>query len=321
VVEKVEKNWTRALTDHQMRAAFAVEARDLVKRYGELVAVNSISFTVNHGEAFGLLGPNGAGKSTIMRMVYCRTPLTSGTLRVGGLEVTRSSRAIKFFVGVVPQENNLDPDLSVRQNLLVYARYFRIPREQAERRANELLRFVDLEGKREASIETLSGGMKRRLMIARALINHPAILILDEPTTGLDPHVRHAIWDKLRELREQGLTILLSTHYMDEAEKLCDRLLIIDYGRILVSGTPRELIVRYAQHFALEARGCNGRPLQSPPAEQVIAERRGSTHYYFAPSAEQLAPLIRAYEDCETFLRPSNLEDVFLRLTDSDRLT
>jgi len=306
---------------HQ-RAAFAIEARDLLKRYGELVAVDGVSFSVDHGEAFGMLGPNGAGKSTIMRMVYCRTPLTSGRLLVSGLEVTEHPRAIKFMVGVVPQDNNLDPDLNVRQNLLVYARYFRMPSEEAERRADELLHFFELTDKRHATIESLSGGMKRRLVIARALINGPSILILDEPTTGLDPHVRHAIWDKLRELRQQGLTILLSTHYMDEAEKLCDRLLIIDYGRILVSGTPRELIARYASHFALEARGCNGRPLQTSPAiEQIIAERRGSTHYYFAPSAEQLAPLIHAYEDCETFLRPSNLEDVFLRLTDSDRLT
>jgi lipooligosaccharide transport system ATP-binding protein len=306
----------------QGQAAYAVEAQNLTKRYGELVAVNAVSFNVHHGEAFGMLGPNGAGKSTIMRMVYCRSPLSAGSLRVAGIDVMDNPRAIKFLVGVVPQDNNLDPDLDVRQNLLVYARYFRIPGREAAERADELLRFFELEDKRRAPIESLSGGMKRRLVIARALINGPAILVLDEPTTGLDPHVRHAIWDKLRELRQQGLTILLSTHYMDEAEKLCDRLLIIDHGRILVSGTPRELIARYASHFALEARGCNGRALHIPSAaDHIIAERRGSTHYYFAPSAEHLAPLIQAYEDCETFLRPSNLEDVFLRLTGSDRLT
>jgi len=300
----------------------AVEAEELTKRYGELVAVNGVSFNVRHGEAFGLLGPNGAGKSTIMRMIYCRTPLTSGRLRVAGLAVDRQPRAIKRLVGVVPQENNLDPDLNVRENLLVYARYFNIPRREAERRADELIGFVELREKRGASIESLSGGMKRRLMIARALVNRPAILVLDEPTTGLDPHVRHAIWEKLRELRAGGLTILLSTHYMDEAEKLCDRLLIIDHGRILVGGTPRELIARYALQFALEARGCNGHPLRTPPGvAEIIAERRGSTHYYFAPTAEQLAPLLSAYEGCETHLRPSNLEDVFLRLTDTDRLT
>ncbi len=301
-------------------SGFAIEAQDLLKNYDALVAVNRVSFSVRHGEAFGMLGPNGAGKSTIMRMIYCRTPLTSGLLRVVGLDVTRDPRSIKESVGVVQQDNNLDPDLNVRENLLVYARYFRISRQIAERRADELIDFVELGDKRGSRIDTLSGGMKRRLMVARALINNPMILILDEPTTGLDPHVRLAIWDKLRELREQGLTVLLSTHYMDEAEKLCDRLVIIDHGQILVSGTPRELIERHALHFAFEARGCNGRPLKSS-LSQIIAERRGSTHFYFASSAEQLAPLMRDYEDCETHLRSSNLEDVFLRLTDRERLT
>jgi lipooligosaccharide transport system ATP-binding protein len=301
-------------------SGFAIEAQDLLKNYDNLVAVNRVSFGVRHGEAFGMLGPNGAGKSTILRMIYCRTPPTSGLLRVVGLDVSRAPRSIKESVGVVPQENNLDPDLNVYENLLVYARYFRIPRRIAERRADELIEFVELGDKRESRIDTLSGGMKRRLMIARALINNPMILILDEPTTGLDPHVRLAIWDKLRELREQGLTVLISTHYMDEAEKLCDRLLIIDHGQILVSGTPRELIERHALHFAFEARGCNGKPLKVS-LSQIFSERRGSTHFYFASSAEQLAPLMRDYEDCETYLRPSNLEDVFLRLTDRERLT
>lgn len=300
-------------------SGFAVEAKDLVKDYGNLVAVNGVSFNVRYGEAFGMLGPNGAGKSTIMRMIICRSPLTRGSLDVVGLDVTSHPRAIKESVGVVPQENNLDPDLNVRDNLLVYSRYFRIPRKVAERRADELIEFVDLLDKRDSRIETLSGGMKRRLMIARALINNPMILILDEPTTGLDPHVRLAIWDKLRQLRDRGLTILLSTHYMDEAEKLCDRLVIIDKGNILVSGTPRELIERYAMHFALEARGCNGQPL-TPTSPEIIAERRGSTHFYFAPTAELLAPLMSEYEDRETYLRPSNLEDVFLRLTDQEGL-
>ena len=299
---------------------FAIEARDLLKNYDSLIAVNRVNISVFYGEAFGLLGPNGAGKSTIMRMIYCRTPVTSGSLHVVGHDVTRDPRTIKANVGVVPQENNLDPDLNVRKNLLVYARYFRIPRKVAESRADELIEFIGLSDKRDSRIEALSGGMKRRLMIARALINNPQILILDEPTTGLDPHVRLAIWDKLRELREQGLTILLSTHYMDEAEKLCDRLMIIDHGQILVAGSPRELIERHALHFALEARGCNGRPLRSS-LPQIIAERRGATHFYFAASAENLSPLMREYEDCETYLRPSNLEDVFLRLTDRDRLT
>jgi lipooligosaccharide transport system ATP-binding protein len=299
---------------------FAVEATNLTKSYRDLVAVNKVNFTVSPGEAFGLLGPNGAGKSTIMRMIYCRNPLTSGSLMVNGKDVTRYPREIKARVGVVPQENNLDPDLSVRENLLVYSRYFNIPRDIAAKRADELLKFFELEEKRAVSIEELSGGMKRRLMIARALINEPEMLILDEPTTGLDPQVRHSIWDRLRELRGQGMTILLSTHYMDEAEKLCDRLIIIDQGQILVTGTPRELIARYALNFALEARGCNGNAVAVAVAPEIIAERRGSTHYYFARSAEQLSGLIPAYQECETFLRPSNLEDVFLRLTDSKEL-
>lgn len=301
-------------------SGFAIEARNLLKSYDNLVAVNQVSFDVRYGEAFGMLGPNGAGKSTMMRMVYCRSPLTSGSLKVIGRDVTTDARFIKEKVGVVPQENNLDPDLSVRDNLLIYARYFRLSRTIAEKRADELIDFAELQEKRNARIETLSGGMKRRLMIARALLNDPQILILDEPTTGLDPHVRLAIWEKLRELRSQGLTILISTHYMDEAEKLCDRLVIVDKGQILVSGTPRELIGRHALHFALEARGCNGRPLLGE-LDQIIAEQRGSTHFYFATSADQLAPLLHEYEDCETFLRPSNLEDVFLRLTDRERLT
>lgn len=299
---------------------FAIEAEEVLKNYESLTAVDRVSFTVEFGEAFGLLGPNGAGKSTIMRMIYCRTPLTDGLMQVVGLDVKYNSRTIKESVGVVPQENNLDPDLSVRENLLVYARYFRIPRSVAEERADQLIEFVELQEKRNARIETLSGGMKRRLMIARALINNPPILILDEPTTGLDPHVRMAIWDKLRALQQQGLTILLSTHYMDEAEKLCDRLMIIDHGKILVSGKPRELIEQYALKFVLEVRGSNGRALL-PVDAAMIAERHGASHMYFAPSADDLAPLIHEYEGCETYLRPSNLEDVFMRLTDRERLT
>lgn len=306
--------------EKNLATSFAIEAENLQKSYGELRAVDGVSFDVRYGEAFGLLGPNGAGKSTMMRMIYCRTPLTAGSLRVVGLDVTKDPRAIKARVGVVPQENNFDPDLNVRDNLLVYARYFRIPRPDAEQRADELIAFAGLQDKRHARIDELSGGMKRRLMIARALLNDPTILILDEPTTGLDPHVRYALWEKLRELRGKGLTILLSTHYMDEAEKLCDRLLIVDQGKILVRGTPRQLIEEHARHFALEARGCNGRPLHDH-IPQVIAERRGSTHFYFAASSEELAPLLHHYEDCETYLRPSNLEDVFLRLTDRNSLT
>jgi lipooligosaccharide transport system ATP-binding protein len=298
----------------------AIDAVGVVRRYGELTAVDRITFQVVQGEAFGLLGPNGAGKSTLMRMIYCRSPLTEGRLHVVGHDVTTEARQVKARVGVVPQENNLDPDLNLRENLLVYARYFRIPRSVAEERADRLIAFAELDEKRTARIETLSGGMKRRLMIARALINDPAVLILDEPTTGLDPHVRQAIWDKLRHLREQGLTILLSTHYMDEAEKLCDRLMLMDRGTILVSGPPRSLIEEHAGRVVLEVRGTPLPPLPLPDPTVVVEEHATFRHYY-AASAEQLAPLIRACNGCETYLRPANLEDVFMRLTDRSRLT
>ena len=306
-------------TDQQI-SQHAIEAEEVVKRYEDLTAVDRISFTVGYGEAFGLLGPNGAGKSTLMRMIYCRSPLTSGRLRVVGLDVGSAARTIRARVGIVPQENNLDPDITVRENLLVYARYFRIPRPAAEVRADRLIAFVELEEKRNARIDTLSGGMKRRLMIARALINDPTVLILDEPTTGLDPHVRLAIWDKLRLLRQQGLTIILSTHYMDEAEKLCDRLMIMDHGHILVSGKPRELIEQHALKMVLEVRGVADRELRDG-GPGVIAERHGASHHYYAATVEQLAPLMIEFEAGETFLRPSSLEDVFMRLTDRERLT
>ena len=213
-----------------------VEARGLTKLYGVRRAVDSLSFHVGRGEAFGLLGPNGAGKSTTMRMIACRTPPTSGGLRVEGLDVSSSARRIRSLLGVVPQENNLDPDITVRQNLLAYARYFRLPPALAARRSDELLDFVGLAARPDARVNELSGGMKRRLMIARALLHEPRLLVLDEPTTGLDPHVRQEIWQRLEELRRrQNLTLLLSTHYMEEAERLCDRLVIIVRGRIISS--------------------------------------------------------------------------------------
>ena len=290
-----------------------VAAERLTKLYGERRAVDGISFTVGRGEAFGLLGPNGAGKSTTMRMIACRTPLTSGALRVEGFDVRADARRIRSLIGVVPQENNLDPDISVRQNLLVYARYFRIPRETAEGRADELLRFVGLEERPDARVIELSGGMKRRLMIARALIHGPRLLVLDEPTTGLDPHVRQEIWQRLEELRrDSGLTILLSTHYMEEAERLCDRLLIIVRGQIIAGGTPQELIGENVSAYALEIRDAGARPLLTELAEGVRAVERAGAHIYFADSPEKLSPLLKLYEGGRVFLRPSNLEDVFL---------
>ena len=292
-----------------------VTAEKLTKLYGTRTAVDGMDFTVRRGEAFGLLGPNGAGKSTTMRMIACRTPLSSGTLRVEGYDVRREARRIRSLIGVVPQENNLDPDISVRQNLLVYARYYHLPRAEALARSDEMLRFIGLSQRAGARVEELSGGMKRRLMIARALLHNPRMLVLDEPTTGLDPQVRQDIWQRLEELRRlKRLTLLLSTHYMDEAERLCDRLLIIGHGRILATGTPRDLIARSFAHYTLEIRDAGELPLVRDASPGVRAVQRSGAHLYFAAAPEQLAPLMRFYEGRRTLLRPSNLEDVFLEI-------
>jgi lipooligosaccharide transport system ATP-binding protein len=300
--------------------ARVVEAAGLTKRYGERLAVDGIDFDVARGEAFGLLGPNGAGKSTTMRMIACRSPLTAGRLRVEGLDVRSDARRIRSLIGVVPQENNLDPDISVRQNLLAYARYFRMPRERAVRRTDELLGFIGLAARGGARVEELSGGMKRRLMIARALLHEPRILVLDEPTTGLDPHVRQEIWQRLEELRRQtNLTVLLSTHYMDEAERLCDRLLIINRGRVLAAGPPRELVAREFPDYALEVRDAAGLPLpESEPGAGLRSISRAGAHIHFGPTPESLSPLIKLYEGRRVLLRPSNLEDFFLETVGED---
>lgn len=297
-----------------------VEARSLTKIYGKQTAVDGIDFTVPRGETFGLLGPNGAGKSTTMRMIACRSPLTSGELRVEGLDVRTHGRQIRSLIGVVPQENNLDPDLKVRQNLIVYARYFRIPRKEAADRAEELLSFIGMADRGDAKIDHLSGGMKRRLMIARALLHNPRLLVLDEPTTGLDPQVRQEIWQKLEELRRvRGVTILLSTHYMDEAEKLCERLVVIDHGHILASGKPKDLVLSKVSRYALEVRDVADLPLH-PTQNGISAVARNNAHFYFAADAETLTPLMKAYDGRRRMIRLSNLEDVFLQLVDEAEL-
>jgi len=291
-----------------------VEARGLTKVYGEQPAVDAIDFSVKRSETFGLLGPNGAGKSTTMRMIACRTPLTSGELLVEGLDVRTRGRQIRSLIGVVPQENNLDPDLNVIRNLIVYASYFRIPRTRAAQRAYELLHFIGLSGRADARIDHLSGGMKRRLMIARALLHEPRLLVLDEPTTGLDPQVRQEIWQKLEELRRvSGVTILLSTHYMEEAEKLCERLVVIDRGQILATGTPKDLVLSKVSRYALEVRDAGDLPLHTT-RNGVAAIARNNAHFYFAADAETLTPLMKEYEGRRRMIRLSNLEDVFLQL-------
>jgi lipooligosaccharide transport system ATP-binding protein len=298
-----------------------VQARGLTKIYGQQRAVKAIDFSVSRGETFGLLGPNGAGKSTTMRMIACRTPLTSGELLVEDLDVRTQGRQIRAAIGVVPQENNLDPDLNVRRNLIVYASYYRIPRPEAAQRADELLEFIGLTERADAKIDHLSGGMKRRLMIARALLHRPRLLVLDEPTTGLDPQVRQEIWQKLEELRRlSGVTILLSTHYMEEAEKLCERLVVIDRGQILATGTPRDLVLSKVSRYALEVRDVGDLPLYAMH-NGVSAVTRNNAHFYFAADAETLTPIMKEYEGRRRMIRLSNLEDVFLQLVSDNEVS
>lgn len=297
-----------------------IVAQNLVKKYKDFAAVDGISFEVARGESFGLLGPNGAGKSTTMRMVGAVSTRTSGDLSVIGLDPNTYGPEIRSRLGVVPQADNLDMELRVRENLLVYGRYFGLPRKQVADRADELLAFAQLEGKAKAKVDDLSGGMKRRLTIARALINDPKILLLDEPTTGLDPQARHLLWDRLFRLKEQGTTLLLTTHYMDEAEQLCDRIVVVDKGAIMAEGSPAELIRTYSSREVLEVRF--GSERNSEVAEQIagIGERievLPDRVLVYTENGE--AELVRITEaglhPTTSLVRRSSLEDVFLRLT------
>lgn len=226
-----------------------VSAKGLIKDYNSLRAVDRIDFDIIKGECFGFLGPNGAGKTTAMGIIYCFIPPTSGTVKVFGIDVTKDPSGIKSRLGVMPQDNNLDPDLSVFENLIVYARYFDIPREISSGHAQKLMKFVELSEKADVNIQKLSGGMKRRLLLARSLMNEPELLILDEPTTGLDPHSRHSVWDQMEQLKSEGITLILTTHYMEEAEKLCDRVAIMDTGKIVTIDTPANLMNKYKGHL------------------------------------------------------------------------
>lgn len=295
---------------------YAVSAKNVIKFFGSFPAVNNISFDIKQGETFAILGENGAGKSTTMRMIACRSPLKSGELLVEGLDVKDKGRKIRSLIGVVSQENNLDPDLNVLENLIVYSRYFRIPKELAKQRCDELLDFVNLKDKAASKVEHLSGGMKRRLTIARALLHRPKILLLDEPTTGLDPNVRQEIWEKLEELRRtENLTIILSTHYMDEAEKLAQRLILMSHGTIVIEGVPAQIIDEKVKTFALEVRDASSFELQEV-GENIIAQKRGSVHLYFAQTPEELTIFMNYYGTRQMLLRPSNLEDVFLQIAE-----
>jgi lipooligosaccharide transport system ATP-binding protein len=297
-----------------------VRARALTKRFGDFTAVDGIDVTVSAGEAFGFLGPNGAGKSSTMKMIGCVSPRTGGELRVLGLDPDDEPSLIKARLGVVPQEETLDLELTVRQNLIVYGRYFDLPRDVLGERADELLEFAELSDRGNDRVEPLSGGMKRRLTIARALINEPDLLLLDEPTTGLDPQARHLLWDRLYRLKQRGVSLILTTHYMDEAEQLCDRLVVMDRGRIAAEGSPSELIGRYCTREVVELRF-------PPDAQEAAMSRLDGLASQVEPLPDRLLLYAdqgdealtqvhaRGVEPESALVRRATLEDVFLKLT------
>jgi lipooligosaccharide transport system ATP-binding protein len=297
-----------------------IHARGLVKRFGDFTAVAGIDVDVHQGEAFGFLGPNGAGKSSTMRMIGCISPPTDGTLTILGLDPVRDGPRIRGRLGVCPQLDSLDAELSVRENLTVYARYFGIPRRVARERAAELLEFVQLSERADDKVEPLSGGMKRRLTIARALVNEPDVLLLDEPTTGLDPQARHLVWERLFRLKQRGVTLVLTTHYMDEAEQLCDRLVVMDRGRIVAEGSPRELIERHSTREVVELR------FGESPLEAYVSKLEGigdrvellpDRILLYADDGDAAAEVVhgRRLAPSSVLVRRSSLEDVFLHLT------
>jgi lipooligosaccharide transport system ATP-binding protein len=296
-------------------------ARDLVKRFGRLTAVDGIDVDVRRGEAFGFLGPNGAGKSSTMRMIGCVSPRSGGDLRVLELDPDHDGPRIRARLGVVPQQDNLDTELTVRQNLHVYGRYFGLSKAHVRAKATELLAFAQLTERADDEVEALSGGMKRRLTIARSLINDPELLLLDEPTTGLDPQARHLLWDRLFRLKQNGVTLIITTHYMDEAEQLCDRLVVMDRGRIAAEGSPSALIGRYSTKEVVE--------LRFPPGEDPVAVEARLTGLadriealpdrvlLYAADGEAVLGAVhqRGVDPVSSLVRRSTLEDVFLRLT------
>jgi lipooligosaccharide transport system ATP-binding protein len=296
-----------------------VEIENLVKRYDGREVIRGISLSVSAGRCFGVLGPNGAGKTTTLRLLLGQSPMDGGELRVFGLPIPRAGRAARARIGVVPQTDNLDPDFTVAENLQVYGGYFGIPVATLDERIRELLTFVELADRGDSRIATLSGGMKRRLTIARALINDPELLILDEPTTGLDPQARHMIWARLRELRAQGKTLLLTTHYMEEAERLCDELVVLDNGRILDQGSPAELIARHVEPEVVEIRG-DAKQVRAllDGARDCRLEEIGDTFYCYTRNARARIKRLEGQTDLTFLHRPANLEDVFLRLTGRD---
>ncbi len=297
-----------------------VVASGLVKRFGEFVAVDGVDFSIGRGESYGFLGPNGAGKTSTMRMIACMSPVSAGTLRVLGRDPDRDGPEIRSRIGVVPQEDTLDLELTVLDNLLVYGRYFDLPRRVIRERAEELLDFVQLTERARDRVESLSGGMKRRLTIARSLVSDPELLILDEPTTGLDPQARHLLWDRLYRLRRRGVTLVITTHYMDEAEQLCERLAVMDRGRFAAEGAPRDLIAKYSTREVVELRFGATEPAGVAAALEGLAQRRevlpDRVLLYSDDGDATLGEVHRLGLTPEsTLVRRSSLEDVFLHLT------
>jgi lipooligosaccharide transport system ATP-binding protein len=298
----------------------AVEARALEKHFGETVAVAGIDLEIPVGGCFGFLGPNGAGKTTTIKMITCVSPPTAGDLHVLGLDVRRDRRAIKARLGVVPQGMTLDGDLTARENLVSFGAYHSLPRRKAEERADELLEFAQLSERADAEVEELSGGMQRRMLIARALVNDPELLVLDEPTTGLDPQARHLVWERLRRLKRSGKTLLLTTHYMEEAAQLCDQIVVLDHGRVIARGTPRELVRQNVAPRVVEVQGIETAAddvvrIARPLAHDV--EAVGDRVLIYAADGEEIASRIReaGVPHQALILREATLEDVFLRLT------
>ena len=294
---------------------FVVTASALEKRYGKHIAVAGIDFSIPRGKCFGFLGPNGAGKTTTLRMLMGLTPITRGELKVMGQTIPQHARQVRARVGIVPQADNLDPDFSVLENLRVYASYFGLPRQQVEPRISELLDFASLRERAHDKTDSLSGGMQRRLTIARALINNPEIVILDEPTTGLDPQARHVIWTRLAELKKQGTTLILTTHYMEEAERLCDELVIMDHGRILDQGSPAELIRRHVEPEVIEIRGETEDLKGTLSSDTCRLESMGTSLYCYTHDAADQIKRLNELHGLTYLHRPTGLEDVFLKLT------
>jgi lipooligosaccharide transport system ATP-binding protein len=298
-----------------------IEGRQLTKRFGSFVAVDAVDFDVQAGEAFGFLGPNGAGKTSTMRMIACVSPVTGGTLRVLGLDPAADGPTIRARLGVVPQEDSLDTELSVIDNLLIYGRYFDLPRTVIRQRAEELLDFMHLSDRRDDLVDPLSGGMKRRLTIARALVNQPEVLLLDEPTTGLDPQARHHLWERFYQLKRTGVTIVLTTHYMDEAEQLCDRLVIMDGGHIVAEGSPRQLIAEHSTPEVVELRFATPEQRDAVlPCLVTVASRVEALTdrvLVYAADGDAVAKTVEdaGHEPESLYIRRSTLEDVFLILT------